>query len=254
MLVKHEVQKDVGVVDSVTLCAVFQEAHTIVNDMVEAHKLLKSFCEDPYDEFELADDLEALSVFDYSNITKFKMWFASKSLVTNKYLGKTYHKMGILEKKLSAAVDCSCALNEDEFAALRDLTYDVASGMLFFIISEFDIFNLANADKSTNYPVDEIVDVFCKKIGKDPVDLANELVGLSKEYRMKISLFDSFPEYEDEFYKVMGPALSEVDGDSLTVEQVLSVIRGEISPDDLAEQMRQAIVTELSGVQEVTSF
>ena len=152
MLVKHEVQKDVGVVDSVTLCAVFQEAHTIVNDMVEAHKLLKSFCEDPYDEFELADDLEALSVFDYSNITKFKMWFASKSLVTNKYLGKTYHKMGILEKKLSAAVDCSCALNEDEFAALRDLTYDVASGMLFFIISEFDILNLANADKSTQTP------------------------------------------------------------------------------------------------------
>ena len=238
MLRKHEVKEALSKGGVETLTEAFAEAYEIVKSIRYAHDLIKDFREEwDGDEFELADSLEPLAVFNCDNLFLFSKWYASKSDVINKNLSRAVMQVGILQKSLQEALDCSCALEDKEFESLEKQTANVVSGVLFFLLSEFDLFQLASEDPTTDYAVDEIVDGYCKKSGVDAINLAQFLTSLSKEYRIRMAVFDACPEWEDRFHEMMGPLICGVDVEDVTLEQVRSIITGEMTPEDLVAAM-----------------
>lgn len=235
MLIKHEIFKDVHAVEMGTVSAALEEALTICKDVQYIRTKLIELQDGEIDEFELMDEITSYAVFDYSNLSVCKTCAVSVNQIVNKYLKQVLTGLSTFADNLSCATDCVFQIEEDELQTLISQAYNVISGMIFFVLVEFNIFSLTG-ETTADYDIDEVFDGYCRKNQLDPVTEADKLLTLSKEYKMKIDLFDSCPELEDQFYVVMGPNVIGIDFSLLTLDMVHSVIAGDVTPEQLVAE------------------
>lgn len=243
MLTKHEIFKDVHGVEIGTVSAALEEALTICGDAKYIREMLVQFQNGDIDEFELMDEITSYAVFDYNNLSVCKTCAASVNQVVNKYLKQVLANLGVFSENLSCATDCVFQIGDDELQTLIDQAYNVVSGMVFFVMVEFNVFSLIGATTS-DYEIDEVFDGYCRKNQLDPIAEADKLLALSKEYKMRIDLFDSCPELEDQFYIIMGPNVIGIDFSMLTLDMVRDVLSGDITPEELVAQFQISVESE----------
>ena len=70
---------------------------------------------------------------------------------------------------------------------------------------------------------------------------AEQIVKFAKDTRQAfpfhLSIFDDYPELEEDFEAIMGPDLGALIGVDLTIEQVRKIISGAMTPEELLAQV-----------------
>lgn len=133
-----------------------------------------------------------------------------------------------LEAMENLDIDLDSILDDDDVSegmqdAVVSAAEDGRSCMSTFIFYEF-----------LNTPgYDEIVYSYCNKKSIPMEMFIKEYAELYKNYRRSLGVFNDYPEYEQPFIEMVGPALSMIPEDVLTVEDVTNVLRGVLSVEDL---------------------
>ena len=238
MLNKHDVSILALCFERDSLISALTEAYQVVQNCKNIESTIKEYTEGSIDEFDVIDTIQDCSSFDLTDLEKFKTYRCSKKLIVNKYLVRVFSDVETLLKKLKRAEDASFCITDDEVKDIQDSIYKVISGMIFFILVEFDVFDCLNDNGDVVLDsIDEIVVSYCQRYCKEPKDFLTELCNDSKVYTLKFDVFDSNPELELPFQQVMGPSIVGVDEEQLTLDIVKKVIAGDISPEDLVASM-----------------
>lgn len=230
-LVKHEVSSLSGEVAREAIVSTFEEAVTLYHDCKHIYDALNEYKVAGGDELDLMDEVEPYKAFHLTSLAWFSSCKCSKNILVNKYLERVFCTISAFERNLSLAVDAAFCIQDDELDLLVKQSYDVVAGAIFFCLVEFDLFS--NIDDEKTAEVDEIVVSYCQRRMASLSDLQKELIEASKQFHPKFDVFDANPEYEDEFQKIVGPAIVGIDESCLTTELVKQVILGEITVEEL---------------------
>lgn len=229
MIKKHETLKDVGAVSTDRLLSCLEEACRLAHDAEEVYKILVSFKEGELFEDDAVEELEAYTKFNALNLGYFHAWKCSHYTVVNKYLDDVIERIKVAEKNLNIAIDLMLAIKPEELDSLIGRMYDLASGLYYFIIKEFDLEDTILDEECQ----DEIVVKYCSKKRYDYKDFATKMVVKSREFKLKVDLFDEFPQYEDAFYDAVGVDIISIDQSKLTLEMLKQFFGKEITIEEL---------------------
>lgn len=244
MLIKHRINDVIRSLNIQDVSEMFAEALQLLRDAKVVYKELLDFKAGNVEDFEAADDLEPYTTVQYNSIAKFRTWKSSANALVNKYLEKMYPAIPVYEKNLIVAVDCAMQIQDSELDKLITQTYKVISGMGFLLVLEFELFEIPTMNDGTELDIDEVFDAYCKRTTEDPYKLAASLVQVTEEFPIKLELFDANPEYEEAFYKIMGPDAAYIDESKLTIDMVYDVVSGNKTPEELIQYMNELIAKE----------
>lgn len=240
-LVKHEVSTLLAVPSQDMMVDTFAEAFDCLNNAKSIYQITKQYLEmgeGAWDSFDLWDDLEPFCTFFTENLEKYSRFMCSKSYMINKYTARVLSNEAGLVEAFEKATCASFCITDAELQIISNFAYKVASGMIFFLISEFNVFDMITDSGFSEDEVDEILALFTQRRVMQPVKLAEMLINDSKIYQLKFDIFDSFPEEEKKFLEIMGPDIVGVDETYLTMEMVASVIDGTLDPAELLSLMK----------------
>lgn len=238
MLQKHEVCSLIHGITNQELVGLFKEAATLIKDVRVVWSELQSYQRGETEDWDLVDALEPYANVEIDNIAKFHAWKSSNDDIVNRYLDRVYYTIPVYAERLSYAIDCVFQLTDEEIENLIRCAYDVISGMVFLLVSEFGLYEYGTGTADDGDPdIDEVFNEYCKSTMTNPAEFVKSMLAAAEEFRVKINLFDSYPEYENLFYAAMGPDIIAVDPELLTVDMVAAVVTGEISPEELIAQL-----------------
>lgn len=229
MIKKHETLKDIGSVGVDRLLACLEEATRLAHDSEEVYKILTSFKEGELYEDDAVEELEVYTKFPSVNLGYFHSWKCSHYTTVNKYLDDVVERIKVAEKNLNIAIDLMLAIKPEELDSLIKQIYDLTSGLYYFIVKEFDLEDAVTGSEDQ----DEIVNKYCSKKRYEYKDFATKMVVKSREFRLRVDLFDEFPQYEDAFYDAVGSDIISIDQSKLTLEMLKQLLYGEITVEEL---------------------
>lgn len=233
MLVKHEIRNMIATLGSDNLFMAFSEAVDLFHDSKEVYRVLLKLRSGEMDGMDAADEVEDFSALTVTNLNLFCMWRSSTNMLINRYLDRVFANLKVYSKNLSMASDCLFNILPEELDHLIQQTYNIVSGMVFFCVFEFDILDVLGDSGD----IDEVLHNYCARNCIEPKHLAEEFKAATEEFRLKFDVFDSFPELENPFMKIMGPSIVGVDDTLLTLDMVRDVLDGTLSPEGLVEQL-----------------
>lgn len=237
-LEKHQVSSFAGNVSRDLIVDAFGEAMTLTRDCRRIYTSLNEFKEKNIDEFDLMDEIEAYASFDIASLSRYCGCMCSKKIIVNKYMERVLQLYSAAEENLRKALDVSFCISDEELDAVIAQLYGVIAGTGFFCLVEFDVFDLLQEDGSVCLDsVDEILVSYSQTTMMPIPDLVEELLSLASEFKPRFDIFDSYPELEDEFQKIMGPNIIGVNDEYLTIELVQQVINGNMTPEELVLMM-----------------
>lgn len=250
MLKTHEYNGLLKIYKGEELVAVFTE---IYSNMVGALKILgclQQFSDGELDEFETLETLEQLTLGYSMSASAYARNASSSSDAINRVLRLTYgfrcedaSEAGLcelLDADINMLVDAFAGLDEEAVSLLRDLAYEIVSNTAYILKYEFKVLSFSESLEAAGGNVEEAdVDAvfyqYCKETHKDVAKTADEIIELSKQYKASLPVFDEYPEMEEEFERIVGANLADVDPEMLTLDTVLGVIKGDILPTSLYE-------------------
>ena len=131
--------------------------------------------------------------------------------------------------------DCS-GVTDFQAEKLNESAYEMAGFCLYFLKFEFGIAQLSDeleTKELSECAVNAIMDKYCD-LQQIPLETeVTTIMEASKIFKAALPLFDDYPDLEEPFSKIMGPYISDIDYDSITIEMVQNVIEGKIKPEDV---------------------
>ena len=231
-LKKHYLSEFAGTVPREFVVNSFREAVDLMQDCRKVYQLLQKYEDGEFDEFDLTDEVGLYSSFYVSDLQMYCHCLCSTSVMVNKYMKRTMEQYVSFSENLNKAIKACFCINEDEIKVLLSQAYNVISGVSFFCMVEFNLFD-SIPDTGDVVEMDEIAFSYCRLTNKDPNDFVRECHEFATSFRPKFDVFDSYPELELEFQKVMGPNIIGVNEEYLTLEMVKEVLSGVTSPEQL---------------------
>lgn len=146
--------------------------------------------------------------------------------IVNNVLVSALESMECLDFLLDTVLDKD-EVSQEMQDKIEQAAIDGISYMSTFIFYEF--LNIGGYD--------EIVYWYCSKQSINIDDFIKENATLYKQYRRSLGVFNDYPELEQPFLEIVGPALSLIPEDALTVEDVTGVISGDIPFETLMEKL-----------------
>lgn len=236
MLINHEIQTVVNNMRKDELFKCFTEAYTVACQLIELRSTLQQWKQGSLDDDELFDSIDELNYFSYNSLLDFSRWANSKDTILNKYLSRTMSYFEVVKKNVQIVSDSACVPTDEEYNLLLKGLYSIISGILYFIIHEFNLkTTILAAETKDDVPVDEIVSHYCASTNKDLLDFVLSVCELGDKFKFKLDFFDDYPNKEEDFERVMGPLVVGIDEATLTISLVDDVIAGKITPAELLE-------------------
>lgn len=132
-------------------------------------------------------------------------------------------------------MDCS-GVSDTQADKLNTSAYEMAGFCLYFLKFEFGIAQLAEeleTNSISECTVNAIMDKYCD-LHQIPLETeVATIMEASKIFKPSLPLFDDYPELEEPFSKIMGPYISDIDYDAITIEMVQDVMEGKVKPEDV---------------------
>lgn len=161
--------------------------------------------------------------------------------------GKTYSRFSRLKDLISEIVMECAGVDEEQADLLNEYAYELAGFCAFFLKFEFDVEELScEMEKMSvnNCTINAITDKYCDLHQIDLEEMVTLVMQSSELFKPVLPLFDNYPELEEPFSKIMGPYLSGVDYELITIEMVKEVVDGKILPEEFYQRFSKAFETE----------
>lgn len=243
MVVNHKINKAIASIKKEHLTGFFDESRnsieilTGLRDAFEAYEEGSMDSEDLY-EVVCSSEIQAFYAEIYYLTASSFIPSISRHAMTLCEQIKQYNE------KVKYFNDNFLYLEDGDITTFRNYTYSILAGLLFIIYYDFhldDVF--AGSDD-----IDEIYDYYCKQNDLDPVSDATDVNNLRKAYKLKIDIFDEYPEYENAYDSLVGPYRFDIDEDQLTIDHVKRLIAGEIDVFGLIREIPYSDSTQFDAM------
>lgn len=150
--------------------------------------------------------------------------------------GVEYSRFDLLQNLMNQIVSECSGVSDEQAGRLNELANEMAGFCLYFLKFEFGIAQIADdleTKSISECTVNAITDKYCD-LQQIPLETeVSTIMEASKIFRASLPLFDDYPELEEPFSKIMGPYISDIDEDSISIEMVYNVLEGNIRPEDV---------------------
>ncbi|NBH96626.1 hypothetical protein D7Y41_02775 [Anaerotruncus sp. 1XD22-93] len=237
------------------LVSVVADLYHNLNGAIKIMDCLAKFKNNELDEFEVLDELEMLVLGDAKGVCQYARNASSSVNAINRVLRITYGFKcdGVTEPGYRATLDADIykvvsvfnGLSTEEADIINGLAYAVASNAAYVLRHEFCLDEFIESYHNAGNNLEEaVIDVafqqFCNEAGLGAVETASSVLECSSIYKPALPVFDEHPELEEEFEKIVGANLADVDPESLTIDVVLKVLNGTIQPCELFDMFNNA--------------
>ena len=247
MVKKHEYNTLIKSFSAEELIELYGETRRLLANCVEIVHGVSALRDGEIDDVDLMDLLEDNPI-SVNLLKDYMKYSCSNSAAVNRALidhfeevykdesGTTYSRFGELQTLMQKIVtDCS-GVTDTQAEKLNESAFEMAGFCLYFLKFEFDIAQLSDDLETKTLGeciVNAITDKYCD-LQQIPLETeVTTIMEASKIFKAALPLFDDYPDLEEPFSKIMGPYISDLDYDSITIEMVQSVIEGKIKPEDV---------------------
>ena len=176
----------------------------------------------------------------------------------NAYLRTTVFTIVEFNKLISKITNSWTCPTMEELKKSHNYARSILTNLLFIVYFEFDMDSVNNLVDGRYY-IDEIYNKYCMQYGLDPEEHTKVISVLKSVYRIKLDIFDEYPELEEPFEAIMGPNYANIDEDKLTIEIVKGVISGEMSELEAYDLIKREDVEldssiDISSINKTTDF
>lgn len=149
---------------------------------------------------------------------------------------EVYSRFGDLQDLMQQIVSACSGVSDKQAEKLNTSAYEMAGFCLYLLKFEFGIAQLSEDLETKGIgecTVNAIMDKYCD-LQQIPVDSeVTTIMEASKIFKPSLPLFDDYPELEEPFSKIMGPYISDIDYDAITIEMVHDVMEGKVKPEEV---------------------
>ena len=205
--------------------------------------LIKKLDSAESDEFTFMEELELLSIPNFKLTYVYAACSCSEYPPISRCLRKIvgYANDGLVQKYnqiISDIVDAWAGMTQAEHDALEKVTRELVSLYSFVLRYEFDLDaaleSYNNCNKNENQmDIDYPFEQYCKKFNLPLIDSIEKIILISQHYKPVLPVFDDYPELEEPFEQIMGPYITDIDPEQLSLDIVKNVINGSIKPVDV---------------------
>lgn len=237
MIIKHEFSNNITTPKREQFFSFFMQLKSgieILKETLNIEDEAESGDLDPFDELDALgmqkiNDLQGLVNFARGSYSaKPAMYVCARDTLAHL---KNYNKL------LSDYVGFGMFLDEESRAVLRNTSTKIISEMAYMLWFEFDLDvheeKIANGE---DY-IDEIVKMYCDTYSVSVEQIVKFAKDTRQAFPFHLSIFDDYPELEEDFEAIMGPDLGALIGVDLTIEQVRKIISGAMTPEELLAQV-----------------
>lgn len=196
------------------------------------------------DEDELLDVLDEFHL-ESMMLSKCSSGFFSVNRGVNHYLRKTVRSLDRLVRKITTVTESGCYPTDNELDIMLSEANAVVAGLSYILVFEFEMKETL-ATVGENTVEDEVVFNYRRKTSKTAESVVKSLIEISEKYKIKLEFFDSYPDLEEPFEAFMGPYLSSINPEHLTIELVTQLLAGEITAEEMFELVKADELEEIS--------
>lgn len=223
MVINHKINKAIASIKKEHLVGFFEESRNSIEILTALR--------DAFDAYE-EGSMDADGLYETVSSSEIQAFYAEIYYLTaSSFIPSiSKHAMSLCKliceynEKVKYFNDNFLYLEDSDIATFRNYTYTILAGLLFIIYFDFHLDDIV----AGNEDIDEIYDYYCKQndlvAALDAIDVNN----LRRVYRLKVDIFDEYPEYEDAYDAIVGPYRFDIDEEQLTIEHVKRLVSGEI--------------------------
>lgn len=195
------------------------------------------------DEDELLDELDSFQL-STTLIARCSSGFFSVNAGINHYLRKTVSSISSLVYLINMITESGCYPTDAEIDKMITKATDVVAGLSYILVYEFKMDEtIATEDDPVE---DEVVFSYRRRLNKGAIEVVKPIVETALKFKIKLEFFDAYPDLEEPFEAFMGPYISSIDQEKLSLELVNQLVSGEITADELFELVKQDELEEIS--------
>ena len=250
MLKEHEYNGIIRSFNTDELVSVLVDLKTGMSNCLNILKGINDFEDSVIDDFELMDVLEEGALGDLTMFAQYAIYSCSEYNSINKLMSalardqktedgeEVPSKINYFNQQIELVVDAWSGVSPEEAQVFKELAIDLVSSFAYILEYEFGIVEFIDDYESNGHNVveasmDNAFNHFCGVYNLDPVNEAKEIIAVASVYKVKLPVFDEYPELEEAFESIMGPFLCDVDPDLLTLDIVKKVIDGTLVPSEV---------------------
>lgn len=203
-------------IDFVKIFSALNNTRGLLKELVDA-------CES--EDFDIIFDLSDEIIIDRDIFELYYSRFISNNAILNHSLRTMYPKVESFADELQD----SYSLNRTKLPEFKEKAKYVCGVYATLLYFDFNLNGLLEED-----PVVESCVIPCLS-GIDASDFMQDVVEEIYWCRSTFDIFEMYPQFEEDFYSIMGPEAALIDSDELTLEQVQDVVNGIITAEDLLE-------------------
>ena len=249
MLKKHEYNGLLKHYTEEELVMVVSNLYNCLQKSVVIIDKIKKFQDNEIDEFDLLDELELLTIGDVGYAREYAYNASSVSDAINRVfrtlfgyaLDKDNRDEGlvkVMDDNIMTLVDVYAGIKDEEAKRMNEIARAVASNAAYALKFEFSLQDtmqsyLKHDNNIELADVNAIMQQFCNRYSLNLIEEVEKILNLASIYKPVLPVFDAYPELEDSFERIVGPNLADVDPELLTLDIVMGVLQGIISPEEL---------------------
>ena len=203
-------------IDFVKIFSTLNTTRDLLKELVDA-------CEN--EDFDIILDLSDEIIIDRDIFELYYSRFISNNAILNHSLRTMYPKLESFADELQD----SYSLNRTKLPEFKEKAKYVCGVYATLLYFDFNLNGLLEEDPTVESCVIPSLS------GINASEFMQDVVEEIYWCRSTFDIFEMYPQFEEEFYSIMGPEAALIDSDALTLEQVQDVVNGVITAEDLLE-------------------
>lgn len=237
MKIKHESSSLVSKATNEVLVSFMTEALDAISDCKYLVDSITRKQSGELDEDDLLDVIESPLLTNTKSIVMYRSCCFSIYNGINYYMKTIVEYINNVSNNLEKLNSMGVYLTEDWENLLKSEASVIIGGLCHVLWHEFSMENYLNlvAEGVEDPEIDEIFYTYCDNCFLTPTEVANAINADRNTYKFKLNFFDQYPEHESIFEELMGPYIVGVNESVLTLDMVLKLENGDITPAELCE-------------------
>lgn len=203
-------------------------------------------------EFEELDDivldaqLDVIEEIDanlkYDSLRLFSQGFFAPNYSLTRRIDTSVHYLDIAKKMIRELSEAYVYLSTEQIEGLKKLAYHVLGEVSYFLYFQF---RLNETEASIKNKEELVLSVAIKSYLDDSGEVLESFLNFLKDimvsHRPELTIFEAFPDLEDEFYLIAGAYIKDFEAmeEFLTIDIVSAVIKGEMDPEDAVRSLQE---------------
>lgn len=237
MIKKHENNTTIRDISERELIDLVAQSFKVINNSKEILQALQDTADGVIDEDDELEILETCTIEDIKAILLFKSISASVYNSVNYYISELYDVIVKNNSNIEMICDAGVYVTDEWAEILKSENERIIGGLCYILWYEFGVDDYWNSLENSDTCIDVVLKGYFDSRNIPVATGMETLKALREQYKFKLLIFDEYPEKEDDFLKAMGPFIGGLDSTRLTVEYIDMVISGEMTPEELYEEL-----------------